>query len=62
MKYIKIDSDYWEDVNKIWFVIEYERIQNSTGVRLVLEDNDNGNIIHRTIPQNQIYWLEDKDW
>ena len=37
MQYIKIDSDYWNDINKVWFVHEYTTRENSTAVTLTLK-------------------------
>ena len=62
MQYIKIDSDYWNDINKVWFVHEYTPRENSTAVTLTLEDTATGEIETRVVAQNQIQWLEAKDW
>lgn len=62
MQYIKIDSDAWNDINKIWFVHEYTTRENSTAVTLTLEDTATGEIQTRVVAQNQIEWLEAKDW
>jgi hypothetical protein len=61
MQYIKIDSDMWADVGKVWFVHEYTTRENSTGVTLKIEDIANGEIQTRVVPQNQIQWLETKE-
>ena len=62
MKYIKLDNDKWDDVGKVWFVHEYKPNPDSTSVRLTLEDTNTGEIYSRVVPQNQIEWLEAKDW
>jgi len=62
MDYIKIDSDQWDDVNKVWGVLEYHTRPNSTGVDLVLEDTSTKQTVHRVVANNQIEWLEAKDW
>ena len=62
MQYIRIDNDKWEDVGKIWFVHEYTTRENSTGVTLTIEETTTGEIQTRVVPQNQIEWLEAKDW
>jgi len=62
MQYIKIDSDMWSDAGKVWFVHKHETNPNSTAVKLTIEDTTNGEIQTRTVPQNQIEWLEAKDW
>jgi hypothetical protein len=62
MQYIKIDSDMWADAGKVWFVHKHETNPNSTAVKLTIEDTTNGEIQIRTVPQNQIEWLEPKDF
>jgi hypothetical protein len=62
MQYIKIDNDMWTDVGKIWFVHKHETSPNSSAVKLTIEDTKTGEIETRTVPQNQIEWLEAKDW
>jgi hypothetical protein len=62
MQYIKIDNDMWADAGKIWFVHEYTTRENSTAVTLTIEDTKTGEIETRGVPQNQIEWLEAKDW
>jgi hypothetical protein len=52
----------WDDLGKIWFVHEHETSPNSTAVKLTIEDTKTGEIEIRTVPQNQIEWLEAKDW
>jgi hypothetical protein len=62
MQYIKIDNDMWDDLGKIWFVHKHETNPNSTAVKLTIEDTKTGEIQTRTVPQNQIEWLEPKDF
>ena len=62
MQYIKLDNDRWDDVGKVWAVLEYSTRPDSTAVNLVLEDVKTGEVHSRVVAQNQIEWLEDKDW
>lgn len=62
MQYIKLDNDKWDDVNKVWAVLEYSNRPGSTAVNLVLEDTTTGEVHTRVVAQNQIEWLEAKDW
>ena len=62
MEYIKIDNDMWADVGKVWAVLEYSTIPESTGVTLKLEDTVTKEVYTRVVAQNQIEWLEAKDW
>ena len=62
MDYIKIDNDKWDDLNKVWGVVEYSARPNSTAVNLVLEDTSTGQVVHRVVASHQIEWLEAKDW
>lgn len=62
MKYIRIDNDMWDDAGKVWEVMEYSPRPNSTAVHLVIEDTSTGKVESRVVPQNQIEWLEAKDW
>lgn len=58
MDYIRINSDLWEDLGKIWFVEEYKTREDSTAIELVLRDSL-GNIDKRTVPISQIEWVEE---
>jgi hypothetical protein len=59
--YIKINSDNWEDVGKIYKVHEYFRPKSeSTAVHLVLEFNNE--TIKKVVPYHWIEWIEDGDW
>jgi hypothetical protein len=61
-RYIKIDSDDWQDVGKIYKVVEYFRRNNeSTAVELKLELQD-GQVVDRVVPYHWIEWIEDGDW
>jgi hypothetical protein len=51
----------WADAGKVWFVHEYATRENSTAVTLTIEDTKTGEIETRTVAQNQIEWLEEKD-
>lgn len=61
MQYIRIDNDMWADAGKIYFVHEYATRKNSTAVTLKIEDTKTGEIETRTVAQNQIEWLAEKD-
>jgi mevalonate kinase len=61
MQYIRIDNDMWADAGKIYFVHEYATCENSTAVKLKIEDTKTGKIETRTVAQNQIEWLAEKD-
>lgn len=62
MQYIKLDNDRWDDAGKVWAVLEYSTRPDSTAVSLVLEDTTSGEVHTRVVAQNQIEWLEAKDW
>ena len=62
MQYIKLDNDRWDDAGKVWAVSEYSTRPDSTAVTLVLEDTGSGEVTTRVVAQNQIEWLEAKDW
>lgn len=62
MQYIRLDNDRWDDAGKVWAVLEYSTRPNSTAVTLILEDTKTLGIETRVVAQNQIEWLEDKDW
>ena len=57
MDKIKIDSDDWNDVGRIYSVHSAERREGSTALELVLEDEE-GNITHRTVAHHQVEWIE----
>jgi hypothetical protein len=59
--YIKINSDDWQDVGKIYKVLEHYRPNvESTAVELVLEYRDEQ--IKRIVPNHWIEWIPDEDW
>ncbi len=62
MRYIKLYNDNWDDLNKVWEVLEYRPRTGSTAVHLVLEDTLTKNTIHRIVCAHEIEWLEAKDW
>lgn len=59
MDYIRILSDNWDDIDKIFRVISYETYPNTTGAKFVLE-HDNKTIT-RTICSHQVKWLDSDD-
>jgi hypothetical protein len=61
MQYIRIDNDKWEDLGKVWYVLEYSNTPESTGVKLNLEDTVSKEVHTRVVARNQIAWLEEKD-
>ncbi len=61
MQYIRIDNDKWEDLGKVWYVLEYSNTPESTGVKLKLEDTVSKEVHTRVVARNQIEWLEEKD-
>jgi len=59
MKYIQLETDKWEDLNKTYRVLEYTRQnlpQNTSRVDLLLEKED-GSLINRTVAYHQIKWI-----
>ena len=57
MKYIQIESDKWEDVNRTYLVLEYNRPDlTSSRADLVLEKED-GSRTERTVPISEIKWI-----
>lgn len=58
VRYIRINSDMWEDAGVVYKVNTHSRLNHSsTGVRLELEDSD-GNIIRKVVPSHCIEWLD----
>jgi len=55
-KFITIDSDRWEDLDKIWKVVSHKRRENSSAIDLVLEESD-GTKIERTVASHLIEWF-----
>lgn len=59
MKYIQIENDKWEDLNRTYRVLEYIRedlSKDTTRVDLILEKED-GTIDFRTVAYHQIKWI-----
>lgn len=54
---MRINNDKWEDAGKIYNVLSYKRMPNSTGVHLQLEYE--GVLYNRVVAENQIEWIED---
>lgn len=54
---IRINNDMWDDAGKVYEVISYQRMPNSTGVKLQLEYN--GVLYNRVVPLNQIEWIHE---
>lgn len=61
MDYIRIDNDSWNDLGTIYGVLECNKSDKSTGVRLVLEHSETKEITQRVVAYHQIEWLEAKD-
>lgn len=59
MQYCKLDNDQWEDLGKVWAVMEYVTRPNSTAVDLVLEDMETKEVHTRVVANHQIEWLEE---
>jgi hypothetical protein len=58
--YIRINSDEWQDVNKIYKVLEQFRRGDSSAVELTLEYKEE--VIKRVVPYHWIDWIPDEDW
>jgi len=56
--YIRINSDKWDDLGKLWYVESFSKPDNSTGARLRLRDSF-GHVEERVVPMNQIEWMSD---
>ena len=61
-EYVKFNTDNWDDLNKVYRLIEYVTRPNSTGVSLVIEDTVTKEILHRVAANWQVDFLEAKDW
>lgn len=55
--HMRIDSDHWDDVGKIYHVVSYKRRPDSTAVELELQIED-GAIVKRVVPIHQIEWVQ----
>lgn len=53
--YVKINSDNWDDIGKVYRVSSFVRRDNSTATELTIL-NDDGTIVNRVVPFNQIEW------
>jgi hypothetical protein len=58
LRYVKIDSDDWEDVGKIYKVVSYFRRSNSTAAELELE-LENGKTIRRVVAYHMLEWIDE---
>jgi hypothetical protein len=58
--YIRINSDEWQDVDKIYRVLEQFRRADSSAVELTLEHKEEE--IKRVVPYHWIEWIQDEDW
>jgi hypothetical protein len=56
MEYCMIDSDKWDDLGKVYKVVQYSYRPNSTGVELQLEYN--GETLMKVVPLEQINWIK----
>ena len=56
MDKIRIDSDDYQDVGKIYSVHSAERREDSTALELVIED-EKGRVFQRTVAYHQVEWL-----
>ena len=61
-EYVKFNTDNWDDLNKVYRLIEYETKPGSTGVNMVIEDTVTKEILHRVAASWQVDFLEAKDW
>lgn len=59
--YIKIWSDKWDDVGKIYRVLSYYKPDNTTACQVELQ-HQSGKIEQRVIPFHEIEWISDGDW
>jgi hypothetical protein len=61
-EYVKFNTDNWDDLNKVYRLVEYVTRPNSTGVDLVIEDVVTKEVTKRTAANHQIEFMEAKDW
>jgi len=61
-EYVKFNTDNWDDLNKVYRLIECATRPESTGVSLVIEDIITKETIHRVVANHQIEFMEAKDW
>lgn len=60
-KYVSIDSDEWQDLGKVYRVVEYNRGNHPTSVQLTIE-NEDGQLHQRVVPSYSIRWVEGKEY
>ena len=60
--YIRFDNDKWDDMGKVYRLIEYSNQPETTCVRVVIEDTVTKKVECRYVARNQIEFLEAKDW
>ena len=58
VRYVKIDSDDWEDAGKTYKVVSYFRRNDSTAVELELE-LENGETVHRVVAYHMLEWIDE---
>ncbi len=60
--YVKINSDSWDDVGKLYKVIKYQlfEVNTSTAIELSLEDSS-GATIKKVVPAHWVEWIKDED-
>lgn len=61
MNYIKIDTDIWGDYGAVYHVKEYRTNGVSSIGEYTLVAND-GREFTRGMGDNQVHWMEAKDW
>lgn len=58
MQYIMINNDMWDDIGKVFRVVEMSFNPESTGISFKLEHD--GITTLRTIPTNQVEWIDEE--
>ena len=54
---MRINTDMWEDADKIYNVLSYKKMPDSTAVHLQLEYD--GVLYNRVVAEHQIEWIHD---
>lgn len=54
---IKLNTDNWDDVGKVYTLLEYLPIINSTAVKLTIQHNEE--ITVKTVPHHYIEWVNE---
>ena len=54
---MRINTDMWEDADKIYNVLSYKKMPDSTAVHLQLEYY--GVLYNRVVAEHQIEWIHD---